>query len=180
MLALQNVDRTIVSHCASRLQQRLWNKEQKRIRLERENEKNNTMHFEHSKATRKNRKSGSMVKGWMLHHVKTVEASRYVWCVVSNWIGLIYPLLTCAFALHRTMAEVESVLLEADVGCIPVVADGTNQLVGMVTRTDLLRQHRYYNSLYYNNRGMSDSIANRRPAIIALRKKLKQFDLEDE
>lgn len=101
------------------------------------------------------RKSGSMVKGWMLQHIRTVEASK-------------------------TMAEVESVLLDADIGCIPVVADGTNQLVGMVTRTDLLRQHRYYNSLYYNNRGMSDSIANRRPAIIALRKKLKMFDLESE
>jgi predicted transcriptional regulator len=165
------------------LQQRLWNKEQKRIRLEREGEgsENTSNNFNRSSITNvtladetrgrkwrlnnnqnrvaaagdRDRKSGSMVKGWMLQHVRTVEASK-------------------------TMAEVESVLLDADIGCIPVVADGTNQLVGMVTRTDLLRQHRYYNSLYYNNRGMSDSIANRRPAIIALRKKLKMFDLENE
>jgi predicted transcriptional regulator len=76
-----------------------------------------------------------------------------------------------------TMAEVEHVLLENDVGCVPVVQDGTNKLVGMVTRTDLLRQHRYYPSLHYHNKGFSDSIAARKP-IIELRKKLKQFDLD--
>jgi predicted transcriptional regulator len=64
------------------------------------------------------------------------------------------------------------------VGCIPVVADGTMQLVGMVTRTDLLRQHRYYPSLHYHNKGFSDSIAKRQP-IIELRRKLKKFDIED-
>jgi len=95
---------------------------------------------------------GSTVKGWMLQHIQTVEASK-------------------------TMAEVESILLENDVGCIPVVADGTRQLVGMVTRTDLLRQHRYYPSLHYHNKGFADSIAARKP-IIALRKKLKQFDVD--
>ena len=89
----------------------------------------------------------------MKQHITTVEASR-------------------------TMAEVEAILLGNDVGCIPVVQDGTMQLVGMVTRTDLLRQHRYYPSLHYNNKGMSDSIAARKP-IIALRKKLKQFDLDE-
>lgn len=47
------------------------------------------------------------------------------------------------------------------VGCIPVVVDGTKQLIGMVTRTDLLRQHRYYNSLHYHNKGFSDSIAGK-------------------
>jgi len=78
-----------------------------------------------------------------------------------------------------TMAEVEAVLLNTDVGCIPVVADGTKQLVGMVTRTDLLRQHRYYESLHYHNKGFADSIAARKP-IIELRKKLKKFDLENE
>ena len=67
----------------------------------------------------------------------------------------------------------------APVGCIPVVEDGTKKLVGMVTRTDLLRQHRYYPSLHYHNKGFSDSIAKRQP-IIELRKRLKQFDLEDE
>ena len=47
------------------------------------------------------------------------------------------------------------------VGCMPVVTDDTNQLIGMVTRTDLLRQHRYYNSLHYHNKGFSDSIAGK-------------------
>mmetsp|Transcript_4619 Transcript_4619/g.5551 ORF Transcript_4619/g.5551 Transcript_4619/m.5551 type:complete len:91 (+) Transcript_4619:3-275(+) len=78
-----------------------------------------------------------------------------------------------------TMPEVESILLENDVGCIPVVSDGSMQLVGMLTRTDLLRQHKYYPSLHYHNKGFSDSIAKRKP-IIELRKKLKQFDLENE
>lgn len=150
--------------------QRLWNKEQKRIRQEvqaaiakkegnggshkktrrKGNAKNS--HQPHQKK-QSNRKLGSALKGWMKQHVQTVEA------------GL-------------TMAEVEAILLENDVGCIPVVADGTNQLVGMVTRTDLLRQHRYYPSLHYHNPGFSDSIAARKP-IIELRKKLKKFDLDE-
>ncbi|KAL3801663.1 hypothetical protein HJC23_013168 [Cyclotella cryptica] len=96
----------------------------------------------------------SALKGWMKQHVQLVEAST-------------------------TMAEVEQILLENDVGCIPVVADGTKQLIGMVTRTDLLRQHRYYQSLHYHNKGFSDSIAARKP-IIELRKKLKKFDIEHE
>ena len=79
---------------------------------------------------------------------------------------------------HMTTSEVEAVLLENDVGCIPVVLDGPKRLVGMVTRTDLLRQHRYYPTLHYHNKRFSDSIAARKP-IIELRKKLKQFDLED-
>lgn len=79
---------------------------------------------------------------------------------------------------HMTMSEVEAVLLENDVGCISVVLDGAKQLVGMVTRTDLLRQHRYYPTLHYHNKRFSDSIAARK-SIIKLRKKLKQFDFED-
>lgn len=144
--------------------QRLWNKEQKRLRQEMKaamNEDNPTVKNKKKKnASNKNfekndekRKLGSALKGWMKHDVKTVEA------------GL-------------TMAEVEAILLENDVGCIPVVADGTKQLVGMVTRTDLLRQHRYYPSLHYHNPGFSDSIAARKP-IIELRKKLKKFDLDE-
>jgi CBS-domain-containing membrane protein len=131
--------------------QRLWNKEQKRKRRELElAEKGEEIKDDNKN---ENRKRGSTVKGWMLQHVQVVEASK-------------------------TMAEVESILLETDVGCIPVVADGTMQLVGMCTRTDLLRQHRYYPSLHYHNKGFADSIADRKP-IIELRRKLKQFDLED-
>lgn len=121
--------------------QRLWNKEQKRIRQEAEaaaaekagKKQNSVDDNEDSSDDKKNsRKLGSALKGWMKQHVQTVEASM-------------------------TMAEVEAILLENDVGCIPVVADGTKQLVGMVTRTDLLRQHRYYPSLHYHNPGFSDS-----------------------
>jgi len=127
--------------------QRLWNKEQKRMRQEvaaalkgvkgdsqkrgkKEHKIEDDDDLSHDKQD--TRKLGSALKGWMKQHVQTVEA------------GL-------------TMAEVEAVLLEADIGCIPVVADGTNRLVGMVTRTDLLRQHRYYPSLHYHNPGFSDS-----------------------
>ena len=119
--------------------QRLWNKEQKRVRQEAEAASRKDKIREISEESKKSvveqiqkRKLGSALKGWMKQHIQTVEASR-------------------------TMAEVEAVLLENDVGCIPVVADGTNQLVGMVTRTDLLRQHRYYSSLHYHNKGFSDS-----------------------
>jgi CBS-domain-containing membrane protein len=121
--------------------QRLWNKEQKRIRQEAEaasskksgkKQKLADDNEESSDDNKNNRKLGCALKGWMKQHVQTVEASM-------------------------TMAEVEAILLENDVGCIPVVADGTKQLVGMVTRTDLLRQHRYYPSLHYHNPGFSDS-----------------------
>lgn len=138
--------------------QRLWNKEQRQLQQEAmakergENDKTTNDNVSRKKAEQ--RKGGSIVKAWMKQHVKTVEASR-------------------------TMAEVEAILLANDVGCIPVVKDGTRQLVGMVTRTDLLRQHRYYPSLHYHNKGMSDSIAARKP-IIELRRKLKQFDLDNE
>jgi tRNA nucleotidyltransferase (CCA-adding enzyme) len=138
--------------------QRTWNKEQKQLRQEAKDREQgkpeeSTMMSDDAKKKVEQRKGGSIVKAWMKQHVKTVEASR-------------------------TMAEVEAILLANDVGCIPVVMDGTMQLVGMVTRTDLLRQHRYYPSLHYHNKGMSDSIAARKP-IIELRRKLKQFDLDE-
>lgn len=136
--------------------QRLWNKEQKRIRQEAKLAadiaagKNVTKGHDKNVAMQRQRNQGSALKGWMLQHVEVVEASK-------------------------TMAEVEALLLDADVGCIPVVADGTMQLVGMVTRTDLLRQHQYYDGLHYHNKGFADSIAARKP-IIELRKRLKKFD----
>lgn len=137
--------------------QRLWNKEQKRIRKEAERAASDaasegTKHEDDEKK-RNARLRGSALKGWMLQHVQTVDASK-------------------------TMAEVEAVLLDADVGCMPVVADGTKQLVGMVTRTDLLRQHSYYAGLHYNNKGFADSIAARKP-IIELRKRLKKYDIDE-
>jgi len=149
----------------SAAKQRMFNKEQKRLRQEQQrkekeaknkNKEQKPKTEEQQKQNRfieERRRRGPTVKAWMKQHIKTVEASL-------------------------TMAEVEAILLENDVGCIPVVRDGTKQLVGMVTRTDLLRQHRYYPSLHYNNKGMSDSIASRKH-IVALRKKLKQFDLDE-
>eukprot|EP00980_Cylindrotheca_fusiformis_P011819 scaffold2816_cov121-Cylindrotheca_fusiformis.AAC.35 len=136
--------------------QRMWNKEQKRLREAAAKKKNvdNERSPETTKLVEERRQHGSAVKAWMKQHVKTVEASR-------------------------TMAEVELMLLENDIGCIPVVEDGSMQLVGMLTRTDLLRQHRYYSSLHYHNKGFSNSIASRKP-IIELRKRLKKFDLEDQ
>ena len=133
--------------------QRLWNKEQKRIREETRMEAEGKTRGKEGDKAAGERKLGSALKGWMKQHVTTIYAST-------------------------TMAEVEAVLMENDIGCIPVVADGTNKLVGMVTRTDLLRQHRYYPSLHYHNKGFSNSIAARKP-IIELRKRLKQFDLDD-
>lgn len=114
--------------------QRLWNKEQKKIRQVQNLADFKGIGEEDENAIEKvsERKLGSPLKGWMKQKIQTVEDSM-------------------------TMAEVEALLLETDIGCIPVVAHGTKQLVGMVTRTDLLRQHRYYPSLYYHNPGFSDS-----------------------
>jgi CBS-domain-containing membrane protein len=133
--------------------QRLWNKEQKRLQREREARIRGESLPIPDAQVQAQRKQGSTVKAWMKQHVQLVEASK-------------------------TMSQVESILLESDVGCMPVVADGTKQLVGMLTRTDLLRQHRYYPSLHYHNKGFADSIAARKP-MIELRKKLKKFDLDE-
>jgi tRNA nucleotidyltransferase (CCA-adding enzyme) len=120
--------------------QRLWNKEQKKMRQEGKDAEKNSKgkdnkgneDDEDANEKAKERKLGSPLKGWMKQKIQTVEDSM-------------------------TMAEVEALLLETDIGCIPVVVQGTKQLVGMVTRTDLLRQHKYYPSLHYHNPGFSDS-----------------------
>lgn len=80
--------------------QRLWNKEQKRIRQEEKraaskNSKNSTKIPDPSIEMKKEqRKLGNALKGWMKQHVKTVESSM-------------------------TMAEAEQILIENDVGVIP-------------------------------------------------------------
>ncbi|GKY97366.1 hypothetical protein MPSEU_000695000 [Mayamaea pseudoterrestris] len=134
--------------------QRLWNKEQKRLRRQLAAAEKGLEIPVDQKVTDE-RKLGTPVKAWMLNNVQTVEATK-------------------------TMAEVESFLFETDVGCIPVVLEGTKQLVGMVTRTDVLRQHRYYGSLHYHNKGFSNALAKRSKAMIELRKYLKRFDVEDD
>ena len=121
----------------------------------------------------------SALKGWMKQHVETVESSTTM-AEIQNILletdgKLRFYLLCCVLILFLLLLMR---LMRTIVGCIPVVVDNTKQLIGMVTRTDLLRQHRYYNSLHYHNKGFSDSIAARKP-IIELRKKLKKFDVED-
>ena len=121
----------------------------------------------------------SALKGWMKQHVETVESSTTM-AEIQNILletdgKLRFYLLCCVLILFLLLLMR---LMRTIVGCIPVVVDNTKQLIGMVTRTDLLRQHRYYNSLHYHNKGFSDSIAARKP-IIELRKKLKKFDVEE-
>jgi len=72
--------------------QRLWNKEQKRLRREKEAaEKGFEIPYDEKKTKERQQKSGSTVKGWMIQHVQLVEDST-------------------------TMAEVEAILMESDVG----------------------------------------------------------------
>ncbi len=127
--------------------QRLWNKEQKRLQQEQQ-----ALEKGAPLPVTDEKHLHTTVKAWMKQHFQTVAASA-------------------------TMQDVELILMENDIGCIPVVETGTQTLVGMVTRTDLLRHHRYYPSLPYHNKGMADSIAARKP-MIELRKRLKQFDIE--
>lgn len=68
------------------------------------------------------------VKGWMLQHFVVVHE------------------LT-------TMKEAEEILLNNEVGYLPVVEEVSNKLVGMITRTDVLRHRRYYGALHYHNKG---------------------------
>jgi tRNA nucleotidyltransferase (CCA-adding enzyme) len=133
--------------------QRLFNKEQKRLRQETAALEKGEAISPADEKLRQERGNGTTVKGWMLQHVQTIEASK-------------------------TMAEVEAILLDKDIGCLPVVADGTKQLIGLVTRTDLLRQHHYYSSLHYHNKGFANLIAARNPMLIELRKRLKRFDVD--
>jgi CBS-domain-containing membrane protein len=103
--------------------------------------------------------AGAKVKGWMLQHVRTVGE-------------------------EQTLSEAETILLEGDVGVIPVVegrgggGEGREKVKGLITRTDMLRQHQYYDTLHYNNKAFADKIADRK-GIVALRKKLKAMDMED-
>jgi tRNA nucleotidyltransferase (CCA-adding enzyme) len=46
-----------------------------------------------------------------------------------------------------TLDDAEKILVECDIGSLPVL-DGERRVVGMLTRTDLLRQHRFYDGLH--------------------------------
>jgi len=84
-----------------------------------------------------------------------------------------------------TMKEAEDILLNSELGYLPVVEGEEagklgGKLVGLITRTDVLRQHQFYSNLHYHNKAFSDKISSRKN-IIELRKKLKKFDdLEDD
>ena len=169
--------------------QRLWNKEQKRLRqLEMDRPESKSEDIQQSKVVNgeaktkeqqlkeERRKQGSTVKVRGKRKRYTVE-----WKSCLKIVELNFPQISLLLSMKawmkqhvrtveasQTMFEVEAILLDNDVGCIPVVADGSKQLVGMVTRTDLLRQHRYYPSLRY--KGLSDSIEERKP-IIELRQR---------
>jgi len=173
--------------------QRLWNKEQKRLTREATETAANSAKGNKIDASadaervRKERKVGSPLSGWMKQHVRIVEASMTM-AEVENVLlendGTCLVLCCCRERSETALLDLMLTLLmmyvdHIAVGCIPVVADGTKQLVGMVTRTDLLRQHKYYPSLHYHNKGFADSIAARKP-IIELRKKLKKFDIDSE
>jgi len=95
---------------------------------------------------------GTKVKAWMLERVSVV-------------------------GMDDTLEEAEKILLESDIGNLPVVDGEKRRVVGMITRTDLLRQHQYYDGLHYNNKAFADKIADRKP-MIELRKKLKMYDPE--
>ena len=56
------------------------------------------------------------------------------------------------------------------------VVDPQGKPVGLLTRTDLLRQRAYYKSLHYHNKGFADSLKDR-AYWMALRRSLKRFDV---
>mmetsp|Transcript_28892 Transcript_28892/g.66120 ORF Transcript_28892/g.66120 Transcript_28892/m.66120 type:complete len:522 (-) Transcript_28892:434-1999(-) len=147
----QNVVGLVTYKEVGAAKQRQFNKEQKRLKRLAAN--GGKQAKENEEIQKERPSNGGPVKGWMLHHVTVVEEGA-------------------------TITEVEGILMENDIGSIPVVGDGTMRLKGMVTRTDLLRQHRYYPSLYYHNKAFADSIESRKH-IRELRKKLKAFDLDE-
>lgn len=84
-----------------------------------------------------------------------------------------------AVSIDLSIRDIEALLIADDVGRLPILADGPDgkeRVVGILTRTDLLRQRAYYSSLHYHNKGFSNSLADRQ-AWLKLRNKLKQFDI---
>ena len=105
-------------------------------------------------------REGTKVKGWMLHHIPTVGE----FC---------------------TLSEAEKVLLEGDVGVIPVVEGGSSgfggKVKGLITRTDMLRQHQYYDNLYYNKQASAEKLRDGKSnAKISKTKPGDYSDLDDD
>lgn len=67
--------------------------------------------------------------------------------------------------------------VQEDLGRLPVVRDG--KLVGLITRADMLRQHRFYDGLHYHNRAFATPVDSPvRRMLAGLRKTLKKYDAE--
>lgn len=72
--------------------------------------------------------------------------------------------------VHRTLPQ-------GDLGRLPVVREG--RLVGLITRADMLRQHRFYEGLHYENRAFATPVDSPvRKMLANLRKTLKKYDEE--
>lgn len=68
-------------------------------------------------------------------------------------------------------------LAQGDLGRLPVVRDG--KLAGLITRADMLRQHRFYEGLHYENRAFATPVDSPvRKMLANLRKTLKKYDEE--
>lgn len=67
--------------------------------------------------------------------------------------------------------------LQEDIGRLPVVRDG--KLAGLITRADVLRQHRFYDGLHYHNRAFATPVDSPiRKFLSNLRKTLKKYDVD--
>ncbi|CAM9655213.1 unnamed protein product [Scytosiphon promiscuus] len=104
---------------------------------------------------------------------KTVKLGRQHE-LVRGWMTEQFPVADVRDPLH----EVEDIRsASGDLGRLPVVRDG--KLVGLITRADMLRQHRFYEGLHYENRAFATPVDSPvRKMLANLRKTLKKYDEE--
>eukprot|EP00904_Undaria_pinnatifida_P013351 jgi/Undpi1/9146/HiC_scaffold_26.g11604.m1 len=93
--------------------------------------------------------------------------------LVKGWMREQFVTADVGDPLH----EVEEMFIKEDLGRLPVVRDG--KLVGLITRADMLRQHRFYDGLHYHNRAFATPVDSPvRRMLAGLRKTLKKYDAE--
>ncbi|CAM9903551.1 unnamed protein product [Ectocarpus sp. 6 AP-2014] len=103
---------------------------------------------------------------------KTVKLGRQHE-LVKGWMKEQFPVADAQDPLH----EVEEKFIKGDLGRLPVVREG--KLVGLITRADMLRQHRFYEGLHYENRAFATPVDSPvRKMLANLRKTLKKYDEE--
>eukprot|EP00752_Nemacystus_decipiens_P008990 g8025.t2 len=103
---------------------------------------------------------------------KTVKLGRQHE-LVKGWMKEQFAMADVRDPLH----EVEDKFIKGDLGRLPVVQDG--KLVGLITRADMLRQHRFYEGLHYENRAFATPVDSPvRKMLASLRKTLKKYDEE--